>query len=253
GPFERHFEGDLGAGQREQREIQAAPPQDDGAHRQRQQDREHSGRQQEFDLVAAGIGAGADGHCVARAAEEEGSAEGHQAQVADQKVHAAAVQGVDGDLRDRVDGHAHRVGDARDADQHCRDHRDRMFPETLRLHSKRSQRSPNRPRGRSSMTRNMKAYMDAAAASGLNWMVSDMTTPTARPATTAPPNDPRPPIATTTKAGMIALAAIDGDTAHKGAARTPAIAASAQPSPNTAVCTRGRFTPSISTISGSRL
>ena len=67
------------------------------------------------------------------------------------------------------------------------------------------------------------------------------------------PNEPSPPIATMTKAGMTALADIDGDTVHRGAASTPAIAASAQPRPNTAVRTRGRLMPSSSTISGSRL
>src|SRR6185312_4354078 len=119
-------------------------------------------------------------------------------------------------------------------------------------HSKRSHRSPSSPRGRSSSISAMKRYITAPEASGQNWMVSATTTPTSRPAITAPANEPRPPIATTTKAGMMALVAIAGVTVQSGAASRPAMPEIAQPSPNTQVSTRGRLMPSSSTISGSR-
>ena len=63
-----------------------------------------------------------------------------------------------------------------------------------------------------------------------------MTTPTISPAMTAPGKDPRPPIATTTKAGMeIALVAIAGVMVQSGAASRPAIPEMQQPRPNTQV------------------
>src|SRR5579871_2603474 len=83
-------------------------------------------------------------------------------------------------------------------------------------------------------------------------MVIDVTTPTRTPATIAPAYEPRPPIVTITKAGMIAAAAIDGFTVHSGPASIPARPASRQPIPKTLLNTIGRLMPRRPTISASR-
>src|SRR6185437_14272078 len=92
-----------------------------------------------------------------------------------------------------------------------------------RLHSNRSQLSPSSPRGRIRRTTIIRAYITAVDAAGQNWIVSATDTPTKRPLITAPPKLPRPPMVTTTKAGMIADSDIEGTTLHRGAASTPAM------------------------------
>src|SRR5476649_1012686 len=249
GPFEGDLERDLREGKRQQREVKAAAAQDDRRDHGGERQREDHGKGQRHDLVRAAAHHG-EGDGIARAAEEDRRAERHEAGIAHQQADAGAVERVDRDLRDQADRRADRDPQQAEAAQH-QDGQENGMTERA-IHSKRSQRSPSKPRGRSSSISAMKRYMTAPEASGQNWMVSATTTPTSRPAITAPANEPSPPIATTPKAGMMALVAIAGVTVQSGAASMPAMPEMAQPSPNTQVSTRGRLMPSRPTISGSR-
>ena len=102
GPFECNLEGDLGKGEREQREVQSPPAQDDRADREREQSRK-DGREHERHEVVAVAAEDEERGRIARAAEEYGGAEWHEAGVTDQQIHARAVERVDRDLRDQRD------------------------------------------------------------------------------------------------------------------------------------------------------
>ena len=73
------------------------------------------------------------------------------------------------------------------------------------------------------------------------------TQPTSSDATSAPPNEPSPPITTTTNTIEPSDSAIAGSITKSGAPITPASAASAVPAANTPVNTRGTLWPSAST------
>ncbi len=75
-------------------------------------------------------------------------------------------------------------------------------------------------------------------------------TPTVKPATTAPAIDPMPPITTTAKVRMIASPPMRGETLRMGAASTPASAASATPNAKTPVTQRSIGMPSARVSSG---
>ena len=106
GPFEGDLEGDLGEGEREQREVQSAPAQDDRADREREQSREDGREHERRRARCRSRPQDAERGGIARAAEEHGGAERHEAGVADQQVHAGAVERVDRDLRDQRDRRA---------------------------------------------------------------------------------------------------------------------------------------------------
>ena len=78
------------------------------------------------------------------------------------------------------------------------------------------------------------------------------TTPTSRPATTAPGSEPMPPTTVTTKDSARIGMPISGFTARVGDARTPDSPAIAVPMPNTISQIFDTSTPSTRTISGSR-
>ena len=75
-------------------------------------------------------------------------------------------------------------------------------------------------------------------------------TPTRKPATTAPAIEPMPPMTTTANAKMMSSLPINGETFRIGAARTPPSAASATPKPNTGVTQRSTLIPSARVSSG---
>ncbi|KDR43171.1 hypothetical protein BG61_02610 [Caballeronia glathei] len=76
------------------------------------------------------------------------------------------------------------------------------------------------------------------------------TQPIRSEAASAPPSEPSPPITTTTNTIGPIASAIDGSITKSGAPITPASAASAVPTPNTVVKTRGTSWPSVSTVAG---
>jgi hypothetical protein len=108
GPFVGDFEGDLRKCQCQQGEIQAAPPQDYQRDYRGQQQGECDGENQRLYLVAEKAAHGYR-RGIARAAEEHRGAEWHQSCVADEQVHACAVQRVDGDLGDQAHRRADRI------------------------------------------------------------------------------------------------------------------------------------------------
>ena len=80
---------------------------------------------QRLDLVADRAAHG-DRRGIGGAAEEHRRAERHQAGVADQQVHAGAVQHVDGDLGDQADRRADRLPQRGQREQHEDDPQDRV-------------------------------------------------------------------------------------------------------------------------------
>ena len=116
GPFERYFEGDLREGEGEQREIQAAAPQDDERDGGGEDEGEDDGEDKGFGLIGQEV-AHRDGDGVAGAAEEHRGAERDQAGVADEQVNPGAVEGVDGDLGDQRDRRANGLPCQRERDE----------------------------------------------------------------------------------------------------------------------------------------
>ena len=80
-------------------------------------------------------------------------------------------------------------------------------------------------------------------------LLSPLAMPTMSPPSTAPQNEPMPPITTTMKAGMTASAPMVGLRLHMGAAMTPASPAMTVPRPKTRLRIRVRLIPRARTIS----
>ncbi len=163
GPFVGDLERDLGKRQCQQGEIQPAAAQDDQGDDGGQHQRERDAEQQRDDLVR-GAAQHDEGDGIAGAAEEHRGAERHQAGVADQHADAGAIQRIDGDLGDQADRRADQVPEAGQGQQDDEDQQDGMAKQIV--HSKRSHRSPSRPRGRSSSIRAMNRYITAPDAEG---------------------------------------------------------------------------------------
>src|SRR3546814_17347550 len=106
--------------------------------------------------------------------EPGGVAEGDQAGKADQDVEAGGGDGENDQHRRGV----HRQADERqDEGQHgeCQGtnpQRPILHMQRRRHFSSFSMRSPSRPRGRSSSTRNIRTYIEASPAEDTTWMVS---------------------------------------------------------------------------------
>ena len=143
--------------QRQQREIHAAPAQDEASHDGRQHgDQCHGEQDREPDLPVVPVlldqrgGIGSD-------AEPRGMAERREAGVADQQVEPQPRDGQDHHQAGGVDRQAQCAHGKRQGNQ--RDHRHPQRPvlgnPTEVAHSNLSMRSPSRPRGRSSSTRNI--------------------------------------------------------------------------------------------------
>src|SRR6201996_1748334 len=111
---------------------------------------------------------------------------------------------------------------------------------------------PKKPCGRTISTIAISAKIDTLAISGATSDVMLTTTPTSRPASTAPPIDPMPPTTVTTNASARIVPPISGITPCNGAASNPAKPAIAVPIPNTMSHTLATLTPSTRTICGSR-
>ena len=163
GPFVGDLEGDLRKCQGQQGEIQATAAQDDqrdhGGQDQRES-RRRTAAQQSRSVRRAAYERGG----IAGAAEENRGAEWHQAGVADQHADAGAIQRVDGNLRNQADRCTDQMPQAGQREQNDEDEQDRVAQQIV--HSKRSHRSPSRPRGRSSSIRAMKMYITAPEAAG---------------------------------------------------------------------------------------
>ncbi len=173
GPAEGDGVGERRERERQQREVHAAPTQDEDAHDGGERGDEHHREQdRDRDLVVEPVlldergGIGAD-------AEPGAVAEGREPGEPDEQVEAHRRDGEDHHHRGRVHRQADHAHDERQGDE-----RDRPDQERAVLparpggrHSNFSMRSPSRPRGRNSSTRNISTYIDASPAAGTKWMV----------------------------------------------------------------------------------
>ena len=80
-----------------------------------------------------------------------------------------------------------------------------------------------------------------------------MISPAIRPPSTAPGNEPTPPITTTTKVCTRIASPMSGASETTGAFTMPAKPAAIEPMPNTSMNTRSTLTPSESTITESSM
>ena len=155
-PAEGDGVGQRGERQRQQREVDAAPAQDDDARDRRQHGyRDHRQQQRQPDLAAEPVqldqarGIGAD-------AEPGGVAERHQPGVADAQIERRG-RDRENHYRDRgVQRQVEQLHDERQRDQReARDHQRSVFLRGRDRHSNFSIRSPSSPRGRSISTTNI--------------------------------------------------------------------------------------------------
>ena len=103
---------------------------------------------------------------VGREPEEGAVAEREQAGVAEQQVEAQADQGEQRDLAGDRDRQAQRAGEQRQDGERDSEDQERVAEDPEAVHSSRATFSPIRPRGRSSRTSTMSAYIEASAAGG---------------------------------------------------------------------------------------
>src|SRR5579863_5797414 len=123
---------------------------------------------------------------IARSAEKCRGSERYQSRVAKQQIEGHCIECVDGDLGRKRGGGAEPRQQEWKHGKNDRGDQDRVNDAPARDHSNRSQLSPSRPRGLTSRTRTISAYMTALEAAGQNWIVSATDTPTRSPLTTAP-------------------------------------------------------------------
>src|SRR4051812_9719250 len=182
-PLEGDLEGDLRAGERQEREVEAFPAQDQRPDDERESRRDHNGKDKREDVVGVAV-EDRQRRYVTGAAEEHRGAERDEAGVAEQEVHAGAVERVDRDLGDQADRSADRLPEQGQGAEDEGDPESRV--EEKGLHSNLSHRSPNRPRGRTSRITAIRMYMAAPDHSGWNWIVRAVVRPTSGPAMMAP-------------------------------------------------------------------
>ena len=103
---------------------------------------------------------------IGRQPEEGAVAEGEETRVAQEEVEAQAHQGEERDLGGQALGHADGPHGPRQQEQRRGQEHERVREAPGRAHSKRSNRSPMSPRGRTSRTSTMRAYIEASAAGG---------------------------------------------------------------------------------------
>jgi len=166
GPAVDDVEGHGREREREQREVDAAPAQDEEADDEAGQrgegdgegDRQEKGARREVELEQRrGVGG---------EPEERAVAEREQARVAEQDVEAEADQREQRDLARDRDRQAERAGEERQEGERRREDQERVAEDPEAGHSSLATFSPISPRGRSSRTRTMSAYIEASAAGG---------------------------------------------------------------------------------------
>src|SRR6266446_8133810 len=240
---------ELGEGEREHREVDAAPPQaeepDHGAADQREPE-SHPERQPQRGHLELGE---RDAGAVGAQPPVGGGAEREQPGVAVEQVEAEREEPVDEDLRgERLVRHHPR--EDRDDDEEAED----GMPSHPRRHAAHSIKpvSPSRPLGRKRSTSAMKMKTTISASLGAKNVVSPTIWPMSRPEMTAPSRLPMPPTTTTTNDSMMIVTPISAYAPRIGPARMPARPASPAPMPNTRNQIRPTSKPSARTISGSR-
>src|ERR1700720_1914276 len=189
---------ELGEGQGQHREVDAAPAQAEEA----DDEAAHAGEEEpraEPEPERAHVQPGErDAAAVGAEAVVGGVAEGEQAGVAVEQVEAHGQQAEDQHLG-RHGAIGHDEGEDREEDPE-REHRVRAHPRgdrAERAHSA-SPASPKRPLGRTSSTTAMTTKTMISAALGMKRVVRPTTCPMSRPATTAPSRLPMPPTTMTT-------------------------------------------------------
>src|SRR5689334_24512496 len=106
---------------------------------------------------------------VAAGAEERGRAERDEPGISKQEIEPESIQGVNRDFGCKAGSRADpRQYEWQDGKQNARNHNGMRKPAPGRLHSNRSQLSPNKPRGRTRRTTIMSAYITALDAAGQN-------------------------------------------------------------------------------------
>src|SRR5262249_5379466 len=240
--------------ERQQREIDAAPAQDDRAGDGRQAgDEDHRQQDGQHDLVGEQVALNERGRITADA-EPGAVAERDQPGIADAQVQSHGGDRQDDHGRRGVGGEPAQAHQERQHDERDRGEEQRLqlrVRASLRAHvSNFSMRSPSSPRGRNSSTRNISTYIEASPAAGTKWMVTPRTTPTSSAEMTTPQKLPRPPITTTTNATVMTSAPMAGCTIVIGANSAPPKAAMPTPSITIAVMYGCRRMPSAATMSG---
>src|SRR5512134_330610 len=252
GPAEGDRVGERRERQRQQREVHAAPAQDQHADdRGEHGDERHRQQDRHGDLAAEPVLLGERGGI--RADAEPGAVpEGREPGESHEQVES---HGRDGEAH-HDGGGVHRQPDHGHDERQC-DQCERAYPQRAVLrerlagrHSNFSMRSPSKPRGRNSSTRNISTYIEASPAAGTKWMVMPRTTPTSSAASTTPQKLPSPPITTTTKATVMISAPIAGCTTVIGANSAPPSAAMPTPSITIAAMYGCRRMPRAATMSG---
>ena len=166
GPAVDDVEGHRGEREREQREVDAAPAQDEEA-----DERPVSAARATAKAIARRKELGREVELEQRRGvggepEERAVAEREQAGVAEQQVEAEADQHEQRDLARDRDRQAERAGEERQDDERRREDQERVAEDPEAAHSSFATFSPISPRGRSSRTRTMSAYIEASAAGG---------------------------------------------------------------------------------------
>ena len=171
GPFEGDLIEQLREGKRQQREIDPAATQDDGAEHEPERGGKYGAEQDAEERIRGDMNAGQSGG-VARGAEECRRPERYEPGVTEQQIEAHGIERIDRDLgRERPGGAEPRQRERKNGKDDGGD-QDRMQDAAQPTHSNRSQLSPSSPRGRSSRTRTISAYITALEAAGQNWIVS---------------------------------------------------------------------------------
>src|SRR5262249_7464341 len=200
GPAVADGEQERGQRQREQRKINAAPPQYQRSGEKRgRRNKENREQERENDLAGKPI-ALAQGGGVGAESEPCAVAERDEPGIADQHIESHTGNGEHDDI-DR--GAQRQAGDIEGERQHRERERRNQKRGVFVAHAGYSNfwmRSPKRPRGRTSSTSAISRYIEPSPQDGLKSMVTPRTTPTSRAAAITPQNKPRPPITTTPNA-----------------------------------------------------
>src|SRR5581483_11806467 len=157
-------------------------------------------------------------------AAEDRLPERQKSQLPEQQIERRCEESENERLREQ-----HRI--VRDERRCCDDHEQRE----KRLQTRPIHRRPKSPCGRSSSTSAIATKIATSSAAGKISVISDCTSPTRIPPTTAPAYEPSPPITTTTNEIALRSLPIAGCPPRSGKMSAPAIAASATPTPNTIV------------------
>src|SRR5437879_5145321 len=240
----------LGEGERQHREVDAAPAQAEEPHQSAADERRREARpQRQPERGDLELGE-RDARAVGAQPPVGGRAERQQPRVAVEQVEAQREESVDQHLRAErlVRHHPREDGEDHEEAEHGVPPPPRRRGATHSINPC----SPRRPLGRNSSTSAMKMNTMISASLGAKNVVSPTIWPISRTEITAPSRLPMPPTTTTTNDSMMMVTPISAYAPRIGPARIPARPASPVPMPNTRNQMRPTSKPSARTIIGSR-